>query len=150
MDEDKKKKRLALIDAKLMLTLAGAGCIIVLFYLLIGKFGVLLAVLRKLLSAMSPIIVGFAIAFLLNPIVNRFRVDFRKLLKHFKFRSEARLVKTADVLAVIMAMVFFLAAITALLWILIPSLYDSINKLYENFDTYLSIQLWPSNFKLKY
>ena len=35
-DEDKRKKRLELFDIKWMLTLAGAGCIIVLFYLLMS------------------------------------------------------------------------------------------------------------------
>ena len=81
MNEEKKKKRLELIDVRKMLTLAGAGCIIVLFYLLIGKLPGVFSAIGKLLSAMTPIIFGFVIAFLLNPIVNKMRVFFKNLFK---------------------------------------------------------------------
>ena len=73
-EEEKRKKRLALVDMKMMLTIAAAGCIIVIFYLIIGKVGYVWHLLAKLFSAMSPIIIGCIIAFLLNPVVNRFRI----------------------------------------------------------------------------
>ena len=57
-DEEKKKKRLDLVDVKMMLTLAGAGCIVVLFFLFIGKFNSVLTIVSKLFSAMTPIIIG--------------------------------------------------------------------------------------------
>ncbi|MCR5227927.1 MAG: AI-2E family transporter [Eubacterium sp.] len=138
-DEDKKKKRLDIVDVKLMLTLAGAGCIVVLFFLFIGKFSSVIIVVRKLFSAMTPIIIGFVIAFLLNPLVNHLRKslksDFTKMLKKTK---EASIAKAADALAVTLSVLLFLLVITALLWILIPQLYDSVQNLYNNFDTYVS------------
>ena len=80
MDDDKKKKKFDLIDFRLMLTLAGAGCIIGLFYILLGKIAGVVLVVKKLLKAMAPIIIGFIIAFVLNPVVNKFRVGFRTIL----------------------------------------------------------------------
>ena len=143
MDE-KVKKRLNLIDVKRMFTLAGAGCIIVLFYLLLGRIDGVGSVLVKIFKSMSPIIIGFAIAFLLNPIVNRYRVRFNKLLNRiFKKTSESKLDKVANVLAVVVAILVFLLIIVAFLWILIPNLYESITKLSNNVDKYTSnIRNW--------
>jgi len=138
-DEERKKKRLDIVDLKLMLTLAGAGCIVVLFFLFIGKFSSVITVIKKLFSAMTPIIIGFVIAFLLNPLVNHLRKAIRSdLSKLFKKAKEETIVRVADMLAVTLSMLFFLLVITALLWILIPQLYESIQNLYNNFDKYVS------------
>ena len=56
--EDKRRKRLQLFDLKQMFTFAGAGCIIVLFFLFVGKFDKILDGFAKILSAMAPIITG--------------------------------------------------------------------------------------------
>ena len=136
-DEEKRKKHLELFDLKWMLTLAGAGCIIVLFYLLIGKLGFILGALIKLIQSAAAIINGVIIAFLLNPLVNKLRVKNRETLEViFPKADKTRIKKIADVFAVIFAMLFLLLFIAAFLWILIPSLYDSINKFYDNIDTY--------------
>ena len=139
MEEDNKNRRFKFIDVQRMLTLAGAGCIIVLFYLLIGRLGVILGVIGGLLKAMTPIIIGCIIAFLLNPLVNKLRVGIRKLMKKaFKDKNPERQVKVSDVLAVVFSILFFIILLGGFLWILIPSLYDSINRLYENLDKYAS------------
>ena len=136
--EDKKKNRpLNLINVKQMLTLASAGCIIVLFYLLIGKFPVVLEGLGSLLGALTPIIFGCIIAFLLNPIVNRLRVWLSNIFKKiYKDKYSLKQDHFVDVCAVALAILFFLMLLTAFFWILIPSLYESINNLYANFDKY--------------
>ena len=136
--EDKKKNRpLNLIDVRQMLTLASAGCIIVLFYLLIGKFPGVLEVLGDLIRALTPIIIGCILAFLLNPIVNRLRVWLSQALKKvYKDKYGEKQDHIVDVLAVALAILFFLMLLTAFFWILIPSLYESINSLYANFDKY--------------
>ncbi|MBR3041695.1 MAG: AI-2E family transporter [Eubacterium sp.] len=136
--EDKKKNRpLNLINVRQMLTLASAGCIIVLFYLLIGKFPGVLEVLGDLIRALTPIIIGCILAFLLNPIVNRLRVWLSQALKKvYKDKYGEKQDHIVDVLAVALAILFFLMLLTAFFWILIPSLYESINSLYANFDKY--------------
>ena len=138
-DEEKKKKRLDLVDVKMMLTLAGAGCIVVLFFLFIGKFNSVLTIVSKLFSAMTPIIIGFVIAFLLNPLVNHLRRAIKNdLTKMFKKAKEKTLSSISDALAVTLSVLLFLLIITALLWILIPQLYESVQNLYNNFDKYVS------------
>lgn len=137
--EERRKKRLELFDLKLMFTLAGAGCIVVSFFLLIGKFSDILSGIATIISAMAPIIVGVIIAFILNPLVNRLRVSIRKDLgRLFKNAKEETIFKVADALAVALAVVFFLAIIVGLLWVLIPQLYESIQNLYNNFDQYVT------------
>ncbi len=139
MEDNNKEKKFSLIDIKQMLTLAGAGCIIVVFFLFVGRLGILLDWFGKIMKAMTPILIGCVIAFLLNPIVNRFRMSFREIFyKRFPNVKKKKLNKASDILSVIIAVVFFLAVIAALFWILIPSLYESFNKLYENIDEYSS------------
>ncbi len=138
-DEEKKKKRLELVDVKMMLTLAGAGCIVVLFFLFIGKFNSVLTIISKLFSAMTPIIIGFVIAFLLNPLVNHLRRAIKNdLTKMFKKAKEKTISSISDAMAVTLSVLLFLLIITALLWILIPQLYESVQNLYNNFDKYVS------------
>lgn len=137
MEEDNNKKKFSFIDMRRMMTLAGAGCIIVLFYLCIGKIGIFFSMLGTLLKAMTPILIGCFLAFVLNPIVNKFRIGFRSILvKMFKKTSDKKLMRISDVLAVIFALIFFLALIAAFFYILIPQLYESMNSLYNNIDKY--------------
>lgn len=137
MEDDNKKKRFELIDIKRMMTLAGAGCIIVLFYLCIGKLGIFFSMLGKLITAMTPILIGCFLAFVLNPIVNKLRVGFRSLFgRIFKKTSDEKIIKIADVMAVVFAIIFFIAAIVAFFYVVIPQLYESMNSLYNNIDKY--------------
>ena len=137
MDDNKRKKHLSFIDTRKMFTLAGAGIIIVVFYLFIGKLGIVLAGIGSFIRALSPIIIGVVISFLLNPIVNKLRVSFRTIFtKLFKKSRPENIKKASDVIAVIITIIVFLALITALFWVLIPSLYDSIYNFYENIDKY--------------
>ncbi|MBP3235093.1 MAG: AI-2E family transporter [Eubacterium sp.] len=137
MEDKKKNRHLDLIDTKRMLTIASAGCIIVLFYLLIGKFPLVLKSLGRLIRALSPIIIGCIIAFLLNPIVNRLRIWLREVFKNiFKDKYSDKHAHMADGISVVLSILFFLLILTAFFWILIPSLYESINSLYDNFDKY--------------
>ena len=137
--KERRKKRLELFDLKMMFTLAGAGCIVVLFFLFIGQFSKILDGFATIVSAMAPIITGLIIAFILNPLVNKLRVGIRKdFSKIFKNAKEETVAKVSDALSVTFAVVFFLAIIVGLLWVLIPQLYESIQNLYNNFDQYVS------------
>lgn len=137
--KERRKKRLELFDLKMMFTLAGAGCIVVLFFLFIGQFSKILDGLATIVSAMAPIITGLIIAFILNPLVNKLRVGIRRdFSKVFKNAKEETVAKVSDALSVTFAVVFFLAIIVGLLWVLIPQLYESIQNLYNNFDQYVS------------
>ena len=63
-------------ELKKGLILTGSLCIVVLFSAMLGRIGTIFAIFNKILKAGAPLIIGFVIAFLLNPIM----VFFDKLL----------------------------------------------------------------------
>ena len=109
MEEENRNKHNKFINVRLLLTLSGAGCVIVLFTIVIGWIPALLKGIGSVIKAMAPIIIGCMIAFLLNPLVNKFRISFRYLyLKAFSKDNEERAKRWADISAVIISVIFFL------------------------------------------
>jgi len=131
-----RRHRFSSDDLRKAMTLAMALCIVVLFYLLLGKIGIFVSAVKKLLSAMSAIIVGAIIAFLLNPVVNKLRLWFVPFMtKHTRWKPRT-IKKVSDISSIILAMLGFLAILTAIIIMIVPQLKDSIIKLYTNLETY--------------
>ena len=84
---------------------------------------------RNVLSAFSPIFIGFVIAFILNRPCNFFA---RLYEKHFRPKTK----KAARPLAVVTAYVILLAVITVLVWLVLPELIHSIETFIENLSSY--------------
>ena len=84
---------------------------------------------RNVLSAFSPIFIGFVIAFILNRPCNFFA---RLYEKHFHPKTK----KAARPLAVVTAYVILLAVITVLVWLVLPELIQSIETFIENLSSY--------------
>lgn len=103
-------------DIKKGLILAGSLCIVVVFYLLIGKIGAFFAALGKLLKAMSSFFIGAVIAFLLNPLLNLIQKGVTKLYKKmFPNMEEKKVYKASKITSVTVTMILFVALIVALL-----------------------------------
>lgn len=81
------------------------------------------------LNVLSPVIIGFAIAYLCTPIMNFFD---EKVYKHI------RTPKLRRVLSVVCTYLTLVLAITVILLIIIPQLTNSINDLISNFESYLN------------
>lgn len=81
------------------------------------------------LNVLSPVIIGFAIAYLCTPIINLFD---EKVYKH------VRIPKLRRVLSVVCTYLTLVLAITVILLIIIPQLTNSINDLISNFESYLN------------
>lgn len=81
------------------------------------------------LNVLSPVLIGFAIAYLCNPIMNFFD---NKVYKHIHFYKLRR------VLSVVCTYLTVILAITIILLIIIPQLTNSINDLINNFESYLN------------
>jgi predicted PurR-regulated permease PerM len=131
-------------DIKKGLIFAVSLCLVVLFSQLLGKIGVIGHAIGRFFSAMTPIIAGCVIAFLLNPIMNFFKYYltklFVKLLGEERKRKASRI---ANAFAVAFTILVFVALIAAFLWVLIPELRDSIVKLYGNIPDYIeNIRSW--------
>ena len=84
---------------------------------------------KGVLSAFSPLLIGFVIAFILNRPCNFFARIYER---HF----HPKMKKAARPLAVITAYVIFLAVITVLIWLVVPELVRSIETFINNFGTY--------------
>ncbi len=122
-------------------------CIAVLFAFLLGKIGLILKLIGKLINAMFPIILGLVMAFLLNPVMNMWKRLFVWCFKKISDKfSEKSVKKAANTTAVIFTLITFVAIITALIAIVVPALKDSILKLYDSIPTYVDvISKWAEN-----
>jgi len=112
-----------------MLSYAGAGCIIVLFYLILHNLPVVGQALSAFWKAMSPFVYGFVFAFLMKP----FRVTVEtKWLKNKDWSF-----KKKRAIAVTCAMTLFILILAAFIAILLPQLVSSITSFVKSFSTYI-------------
>ncbi|MCR4838162.1 MAG: AI-2E family transporter [Eubacterium sp.] len=117
-----------------------ALCLVVVFMSLLDKIPVVFGWIGVFISALTPLIIGCAFAFLLNPIVKYFKKQFRKIIKK---KKAAEADKLANTIAVIVTAVIFVGMIIALLAIILPQLKDSLFTLYEKLPGYFDgIKKW--------
>ena len=117
-----------------------ALCLVVVFMSLLDKIPVVFGWIGVFISALTPLIIGCAFAFLLNPIVKFFKKQFRKIIKK---KKAAEADKLANTIAVTVTAVIFVGMIIALLAIILPQLKDSLFTLYEKLPGYFDgIKKW--------
>ncbi len=117
-------------------------CVVVIFMSMLDKIPLVFTWIGKFISALTPLIIGCAFAFLLNPVVKLFKKLFRKLTSKRK-KKAAEAEKLANTLAVIVTIVLFVGLIIALLAVIIPQLKDSLFTLYDNLPMYFdNIKKW--------
>ena len=95
--------------------------------------GQLWGALMKLIHAIMPFLVGFVIAFLLLPIVNRMEALFNKLL--FKRKPHPKL---SRVLSTIIAYIVLLALLSGFFAILVPQLITSVKSILSYIANFIS------------
>ena len=100
----------------------------IVFFFVLLRFTELSRVAVKVLDVLKPIIYGYAIAFLLNPIVKRVEKWVTPFLNKI-IKKESHVDRTARSIGIFVALVFAIALISALLNMLIPELYNSIRNL---------------------
>ena len=101
--------------------------VVVLFYTLLSHLPDVLGALGKLYSYVSPFITGLILAYILHPVCALFENHVFKWIKSKKARRG---------ISVCLAMVTALAAITFLVWSMVPQLIGSIKTLVNDMDTY--------------
>lgn len=112
--------------------------------------------LTTLKRTFMPIIWGFILAYLLNPILRYFenkmflplsKKIYGKSKKENKEKKQKRLART---LSVISTMLLFLLAVIGSLYVVIPQVYESIATIVGNVPTYYSeVEAWVTNFMAK-
>jgi predicted PurR-regulated permease PerM len=131
MAEDKKKRiyRVALV-------VLGVIVAALIFNKILDKWSSFRVAIETIIGAAMPIIVGCVLAFLLNPILIFFDRVFHTLFQDKVIKDKNKLFKVSRTLSIIMTMILFLGALTGLLYLVIPQLYDSINMLVDNLPDY--------------
>ena len=111
----------------------------VLFYFSIDYMGDLVKAIRSLMGILSPFIWGLVISYLLVPSMMMYeRKLFRPLVASIKKRRpKVKLSKKLPrVLALILAEIVMLLLIAALIYLIVPQVYDSISAIITNSPAY--------------
>ena len=115
-----------------------AGCIV--FYLLLGHLPVIGGFISGALRVLSAFIWGFVIAYVLRPMVRYFEYQvFQPLLFRVTKGKKARRSGGAPrALAITTAIAVALAAISIILRLIIPTVYESVESILLNYNTYIA------------
>ncbi|MCQ2450975.1 MAG: AI-2E family transporter [Clostridia bacterium] len=99
----------------------------VLFFFAIYRFDIVKLGLSEIFGVLQPIIYGFVIAYLLNPLVDIF--NNKVFPKMFKGKPSDKQKKISNVLSVFCSMLIFTVIITGIFVLIIPAVADSVKDL---------------------
>ncbi len=119
----------------------------ILFFMLLQHWPGIRAAIAKIIGVLSPIIWGFVISYLLHPVVSAFQMRvFEPLLGKIVKKDPERIPKMARAISVALSLLLLIIAIAALLWMMLPQLYESIVTLLDNFPGYArTVITWSEN-----
>lgn len=99
----------------------------------VAKFSFVKAVFAKIFTVLSPVIWGFVIAYLLNPVMSGTERLLKKVLEKKKPRP-----KLCRGLSTVVAIIFGVAVICAIIAIIVPQVLDSIMNIFNNAQNYMN------------
>ena len=110
----------------------------VLLVVAVFKFNTILKLISTLVSALTPVIVGLVIAFLINPIM----VNFEKLFRNKVVKNPAKK-KLTRACSVTVASLVFLGIVVGLTYVVVPELINSIIDIFNNAsNNVIKVQHW--------
>ncbi|EEG30880.1 hypothetical protein CLOSTMETH_01448 [[Clostridium] methylpentosum DSM 5476] len=125
-----RKNRYVLVGLTLFLTFVACT----LFKIFLDNFNVL-GVIRTIVRLMMPFMIGFALAYLLNPVMKFFERNlFERAFRNSRLKKKRKLVRGLSVLTTV---VVALAAFTVVLLLLIPQLAYSLMGILNNLPEYM-------------
>lgn len=129
-------------DKKYLYWGISAFCVIaasIVFFMLLKYIGLLGEGLKKLLKILSPFIWGLVITYLLKPLMLRCeKTLFIPLTEKLYNKSKKTGKGMARALSLLLSEIVLLAIIVALIYLIIPQLYSSIETIVQNGDKYIS------------
>ncbi len=90
---------------------------------------------RNLLKVLSPVIIGAVVAYLLNPLVEAISSFFKRILSSIGMKHTTAK-KVSKGIGITISMLLFIALITALVWMVLPGLANSVNEIYNKLPEY--------------
>ena len=132
-----------------------AFCVIacsVLFYMALAYLPAIGKALGSLGRILSPFIWGLIITYLLSPLYKTlYKNLFLPMTKSLSGKKKKASPRLAKALSVLLSIIVFLAVITALVYLIIPQLYASIETIVNNSSTYVSkISEWTQGMLTNY
>jgi len=120
-----------------------AFCVVaaaILFYMALNYISLLGDGLAKIIRILSPFIWGLVITYLLCPLMKRIEKSvFLPLSAKIAKKGNRNGVKLARGLSVFTSEIIMLAVVAAMFYLIIPQLYDSIEKIVKNSDAYYDV-----------
>lgn len=108
------------------LIIGGGLALAVLFFFMIFNGQTILNTVNTVVVILRPFIVGAIIAYILKPTCNAYEKLVAKWLAKSKRLNEKKQAKRANLIAVVFTYITWIAIITALLWVAIPQVYQSV------------------------
>ncbi len=117
------------------LTAVGVVCTILLFYDVFFRSSTVMLYLRKLVTILAPVLYGFALAYLLTPLVNWFETIFFRYDRKTggKMKPLGKWLRAASIL---LSWLVVAAMLYAFMSVLLPELYKSVLQLAANAEGY--------------
>lgn len=112
------------------LTAVAVVCATLLFYDIVFRHSIILVYLNKLIAILAPVLYGFAMAYLLTPVVNWFE---RVIFRHGGGHTPAKWLRGVSIL---LTWLVVIALLYALMRVLLPELYKSVLQLASNGEKY--------------
>lgn len=95
-------------------------------------------IFKSIGNVLSPLVVGFVLAYLMNPLMNFLDRRLRPLLVK-KMKKEEKAIRLSRVCSLIFAVAVFGFLVYEFCALLLPQLYESILGIVNNFSTYYSV-----------
>lgn len=129
-------------DIKRVIVLIVVG---VIAYLMISNFGFIVSIISKLFNALSPFIIGIALAFILNIPMTKIEIFLKKIQKNKNKKIHTRGISIALSLIIFIIFVVFIA------FELIPELINNIELLIKSIPSIINeVQIYLTNLLSEY
>ena len=140
MDQEKKEKnQQSLWDFRVYMPVILAVIVIIavsiVIFFAVFRIQVIGNSLKTLFTTLQAIVIGFVLAYLLNPIMKFFEDRYRRLFYKKTEILTGKQRKHLRAISVATTMLVFLAAITVLLGVLVPQIVSSVEDLIASFNT---------------
>ena len=111
----------------------------ILFYMALNYLGLVRDGLKKLLGILSPFIWGLVITWIIAPMTRTFeREMFTPLFGKIWKNNAERAKKMGRGFAILLGEIVLLAIVTALVYLIVPQLYQSIETIVKSSDSYIT------------
>lgn len=110
----------------------------ILFYFVFNNWKSILAEIKNLFRILSPFIWGMLIAYLLRPLLKQIEKRVTLPIAEKIFDNKDFASKFGRAVAIFISILIFLLVISAVVWMVVPQLYTSIETLAKNSDVFLN------------